>query len=495
MIAPDDIKTLKVAKYKCQTDFLFFTRYFFKSQYNRKLVIGDHHKIICSALERVIKGECKRLIINIAPRYGKTEIAVKSFIAHGLALNPSSKYIHLSYSDSLALDNSEAIKDLVSSLEYQTLFPEVQIKKDSKAKEKWYTSQGGGVLARAAGGSVTGFGAGKVDEEDKELQDTITLLDHKQQFGGAIIIDDPIKPEDADSDVQRGRVNSRFDSTIRNRVNSRNTPIIIIMQRLHPQDLCGYLTDVDPDEWEVISLPCINPENQYGLPVGEALWPFRHTLDELNKMKHDNDIVFERQYMQNPKPKEGLLFPLEDLQFYNPKEVNLSDPDFVFIAVDPAGGGSDDLSAPCAILKDGKIFIDEVIFTKLNTDFTEPAVIQMFKDKKANAGQIEGNFNWSIFANRVRMMVSEQLEDCEIRVHKATTNKHVRILAQSAFIKNKMYFRADYNKIPQYNRFMQNLTSYLRIHEGVLASKHDDAPDSLAMVAKYFQLNFSHIWD
>lgn len=495
MTTTDELKELKVAKYKCQTDFLFFTRYFFKSQYNRKLVIGDHHRIICNALERVIKGECKRLIINIAPRYGKTEIAVKSFIAHGLALNPSSKYIHLSYSDSLALDNSEAIKDLVTSAEYQQLFPNVQIKKDSKAKEKWYTTQGGGVLARAAGGSVTGFGAGKVDEEDIELNDVLSELEIKKQFGGAIVIDDPIKPEDADSDVQRGRVNSRFDSTIRNRVNSRNTPIIIIMQRLHPQDLCGYLQDIDPDEWEVISLPCINTENAYGLEVGAALWPFRHTLEELLKMKHDNDIVFERQYMQNPKPKEGLLFPLEDLRFYDPNDIDLSDPDFVFSFIDPAGGGSDDLSAPVAILKGDKIFIDEVIYTKLNTDFTEPACVELLTRRKANAAHIEGNFNWEIFAKRVRMQVQEQLEDCEIRILKATTNKHVRILAQSAFIKNKMYFRADYAKIPMYNRFMQNLTSYLRIHEGVIASKHDDAPDSLAGVGKYFQLNFSHIWD
>lgn len=223
--------------------FTFFTRYFFKQNHNRKFVIGDHHELICDVLEKVLKGEIIRLIINVAPRYSKTELAVKNFIAHGLALNPSAKFIHLSYSDSLALDNSEEIKDMVQSFPYTQLFQDVIVKKDSKSKKKWYTTSGGGVYATAAGGQVTGFGAGKVEDmDDSEMEEM--FINEKEGFGGAIIIDDPIKPDDADSDVIRERINQRFDSTIRNRTNSRNTPIIIIMQRLHPNDLCGYLMNV-----------------------------------------------------------------------------------------------------------------------------------------------------------------------------------------------------------------------------------------------------------
>src|SRR5688572_6695393 len=206
---------IEVAAFKCLASLMFMIRYMFKAYQKRKFVIGDHHEIIVDALERVLRGELKRLIINIAPRYGKTEIAVKHFVAHGLALNPAAKFIHLSYSDMLALDNSEEIRDIIQEAEYQELFPYVQLAPDSKAKKKWYTTQGGGVYATSAAGQVTGFGAGRVDEEteeDKELiSEVVDLIssvdagtdDHpillKRKFGGAIIIDDPIKPEDADS--------------------------------------------------------------------------------------------------------------------------------------------------------------------------------------------------------------------------------------------------------------------------------------------------------
>jgi hypothetical protein len=87
----EEIKKLKVAKVKCKKDTLFFVRYFFKKRFNRKFVIGEHHEKICKKLDDVYSGKTKRLIINIAPRYGKTEVAVKNFIAKGLAHNPSCK--------------------------------------------------------------------------------------------------------------------------------------------------------------------------------------------------------------------------------------------------------------------------------------------------------------------------------------------------------------------------------------------------------------------
>ena len=160
------IKELKVAKYKCLTDTLFFTRYFFKKRFNRKFVIGEHHRIIAETLDRVIKGELKKVIFNIAPRYGKTEMCVKNLISEGLAINPAARFIHLSYSDDLALDNSDEVREIVKSAEYQEMFPHVKIKPKSDSKKKWYTSEDGGVYATSAAGQVTGFGAGQVDNED-----------------------------------------------------------------------------------------------------------------------------------------------------------------------------------------------------------------------------------------------------------------------------------------------------------------------------------------
>ena len=155
----------EVLQNKLISDTLFFTRYFFKVRFKRKFVVSSHHEIICNALNDVLNGKIKRLAISIAPRYGKTELAVKNFIAAGLAINPSSKFIHLSYSQSLALDNSEECRDFIQEKEYKDIFPYVKMDKSSTAKNKWYTSEGGGVYATATGGQITGFGAGEVDEE------------------------------------------------------------------------------------------------------------------------------------------------------------------------------------------------------------------------------------------------------------------------------------------------------------------------------------------
>ncbi|HEV7378186.1 MAG TPA: hypothetical protein VGN64_00220, partial [Dyadobacter sp.] len=312
-------KFIKMARLATQQSLLDYTCYFFKHIQNQKFVINQHHKQICDILERVLSGELKKVMINIAPRYGKTEVAVKNFISHGLALNPASKYIHLSYSDDLALDNSEGVKSIVEHEAYQELYPEVKIKKESRAKKKWYTTAGGGVYATSTAGQVTGFGAGRVDDDDDEsvkndpdfersLDELLVDTGINVQFGGALIIDDPIKPEDADSETKRERINNRYDSTIKNRVNSRNTPIIIIMQRLHENDLCGYLLENEPGEWHVLSLPCIYTDEDC---IEKALWPFKHTLEELRALEAQNPLVFGRQYMMNPMPAGGYLYSRE----------------------------------------------------------------------------------------------------------------------------------------------------------------------------------------
>lgn len=282
-----------IIRSKCIADTLFATRYFFYAENARRFNVGEHHKRIAEALDRVFSGECTRLIINCPPRYSKTEM-LKAFVKKGLALNPASKYIMLSYSANLALDNSERIKDAVASEWYQKLFPWVQIKRDSHAKQKWYTTEGGGVYATSSDGQVTGFGAGIVKEESAED----FAIEQGEQWGGAIIIDDPLKPLDASSPVRRQKVNDQFENTIRSRVNDRSTPIIIIMQRLHKQDLCGYLLDLEPTEWEVLSLPALSVDSE-GRET--ALYPFKHTVEELHKLRAANRFTFETQYQQNPQ--------------------------------------------------------------------------------------------------------------------------------------------------------------------------------------------------
>lgn len=284
---------------QCIADTLWATRYFFKNENGRKFNVGEHHVLMGQAIDRVFAGKCRRLMINIPPRYSKTEM-IKALVKKGLAINPASKYLMLSYSDNLALENSENIKDAISSEWYHTIFPWVELKKDSKAKKSWKTTAGGALYAVSSDGQVTGFGAGLVREEDADEDDeNFKIKTEEGVWGGCIIIDDPLKPLDAESAVKREKVNYNYDNTIQSRVNDANTPIIIIMQRLHKQDLCGYLLSKDePDDWEVLSLPALTTDEN---GVEHALYPFKHTVEQLHKLRASNRFVFETQYQQNPQ--------------------------------------------------------------------------------------------------------------------------------------------------------------------------------------------------
>jgi predicted phage terminase large subunit-like protein len=282
-----------IVKEKCENSLLFFTRYLFKENTGSKFEVAEFHKELASTLEKVAKGEITRLIINIPPRYGKTEIAVKMFIAWSLAKNPKAKFIHLSYSDALALDNSSLTKEYVQSDSFQSLWP-IELKKDSQSNKKWYTNSGGGVYATASGGAITGFGAGS---------------------GGAIIIDDPLKPDDAVSEVKRSFINNRYNTTIRSRVNSRDVPIILIMQRLHEEDLSGFLLDGGSGEdWHHLKIAALDENNV-------PLWENKHTFEELEAIRQADRYTFSGQYMQEPAPLEGGEWRKDWFQIINKAEV------------------------------------------------------------------------------------------------------------------------------------------------------------------------------
>ncbi len=225
-----------------ESDFLKFQRVFFKLQERHKFYISPHHLVIARALERVYYGDIKRLVINIPPGFGKTQLAVIGFISWCLAKNKNCKFIHSSYSDDLALLNSTAIKDTIESDEFQYLWP-TQIRPDMKSKKRWNIVDGGGLYAVSSRGQVTGFRAGKPGHG----------------FQGAFITDDPIKVSDAYSDTKRQEVNTDFNRTVMTRLmEQRKTPIIVIMQRIHEDDLSGFLLNGGSGEmWHHLCLPAL----------------------------------------------------------------------------------------------------------------------------------------------------------------------------------------------------------------------------------------------
>lgn len=278
---------------RARADLYTFARWMFRRRKGFLWQDAAHHKIICEALMRVYRGECKRLIINVPPRYSKTELAVVNFIAWALGKVPDAEFIHASYSGALAINNSAAVRSVVQHEAYAEIFPDMELGSDAKAH--WTTTAGGVMYATGTGGTITGFGAGK----------------HREGFGGAIVIDDPHKADEANSDVIRQGVIDWFQNTLESRKNSPDTPIIVIMQRLHEKDLAGWLlgdrgkdgkgpavAGGNGEVWENLCLSAWNEDNT-------PLWPEKHSADDLRRMEKAAPYVFAGQYRQLPAPPEG----------------------------------------------------------------------------------------------------------------------------------------------------------------------------------------------
>lgn len=463
-----NIRDIDVKRTWCLENTMNFTRFNFKEKTGSKFIVAKHHNIITNALDKVIKGDIKKLIINIAPRYSKTELVVKNFISYGLALNPKSKFLHLSYSDDLALDNSSEIMSTINSEYFKRHF---NVNLTGKSTKKWYTSEGGGVYAVSTGGQVTGFGAGLVEPEKDKTDEEATIDEfipaYDSEFAGAIIIDDPIKPDDAASETVREKVNNKFETTIRNRVNSRNTPIIIIMQRLHEDDLCGYLMKIEPDEWTVISLPCIETDDN-GNEV--ALWEHKHTLEELRKIESANSFVFETQYMQNPKPLEGLMyttFKEYDVIPYTKTNIRKN-------YTDTADTGSDYLCSICYVETEVGNYVTDILYTQKPMEFTEPKTAKMLTKNNTDVAIVESNNGGRGFARNVESQM-RIMGNTKTFVHwfHQSENKQVRIFNKSADVQNITYYPKGWEQMfPEYAR---HIKSYRKAGR----NKNDDAEDTV----------------
>ncbi|MCQ2105924.1 MAG: phage terminase large subunit [Fibrobacter sp.] len=406
-----------------------------------------------------------------------TEVAVKNFIAAGLALNPKSRFIHLSYSGTLAQDNSISIKNILNTDEYRRLFA-TRIKFGSDTKSRWDTEQGGGVYATSTLGQITGFGAGEVDDIDENGNPK------PYKFAGAIVIDDPIKPEDALSDVMRENVNRRFETTIRNRVNSRNTPIIIIMQRLHEMDLCGYLQKLEPDVWDVLSLPCIQENQETG--QSEPLWPFKHTMDELRKIEEANSFVFDTQYMQNPTPLEGLMYQRFKTYETMPIEAHLP---VKKNYTDTADTGADFLCSICYDEFEQGMFVTDILYTDKPMEYTEPETARMADRAGTQEMLVESNNGGRGFARNVeKNLRSLGNKQCSVSWFTQTSNKLSRIFSHSAEVQNLIYFPVDWES--RWPKFANAMKSCRKNGNNA----HDDAPDACTGMCENFQ-TFSAMTD
>ncbi len=272
-----------------------------------KFLPNWHNELIASKLEACRRGEINRLIINVPPRSLKSHAATVAFPAFIHGHHPNAQIMCASYGQDLANKHALDSRALINSLWYQRLFP-TRISPHKQAVQEFMTTQNGFRLATSVGGVLTGRGA------------------------DFIIIDDAMKPEEAFSESQRKNVNDWFDHTLYSRLNNkRKGCIIIIMQRLHQDDLVGHV--LEQESWEHVRLPAIAEvdethmiQSRYHRHVvhrkaGEALHPEREPLEVLDKMRQTmGEYNFSGQYQQSPSPLGGGLVKAIWLRYYVPGE-------------------------------------------------------------------------------------------------------------------------------------------------------------------------------
>lgn len=272
---------------------LFFTKAFYKLRTGRDFNIShpdgreSHYISISRELVRVFDGKEKRLMINLPPRYGKTELAIH-FVAWAMAQYPDSNFLYVSYSKTLATRQTQTIREIITIPEYRRIFG-VELEQSSMAKDDFRTIQGGSIYAAGAEGTITGMGAGIKGCSDR--------------FSGCVIIDDIHKPDEVTSDVIRQGVIDWYYNTMQSRLNNgEETPIIFIGQRLHEDDLPANLAK--KKEWHSLIIPALDV-------VGNALHPEMHPKAVLLKMKEEEPYTFAAQYQQDPQPAGGGIFKPE----------------------------------------------------------------------------------------------------------------------------------------------------------------------------------------
>lgn len=275
---------------------LRFTQFFYPLLTSREFIIGSpagreaHQITIAKALTKAFRLQLttQRLMINVSPGSGKSTL-VSMWVAWSMAQFPDARFLYISYSKTLAAKHTETIRRIIQLPHYKYLF-DVEIRHDSKAKEYFQTTAGGVCAAVGSTGTVTGLDAG---------------LPSLDRFSGALIIDDPIKPDEAASDTVRASVTENYRETIQQRARGLMVPFIFIGQRLHEDDLAAYLiAEKDGYKWEQVILKSIDD-------AGNAMYPEVNSMEYLlNKQKYD-PYVFASQYQQNPIPAGGALFKPE----------------------------------------------------------------------------------------------------------------------------------------------------------------------------------------
>lgn len=369
-----------------------------------------HIEAIAWKLEQVRLGKIKRLIINMPPRSAKSISASIAFSAFIHGHNPSAQIMAVSYAQNLSSNLHNDYRKIISSKWYKRLFPETHVdwKKNTEAETR--LTQRGNRFATSVGGVSTGRG------------------------GDIIIVDDPLKPDEAMSDLNRTAVNNWYSTTLLSRLNQKKEgAIVIVTQRLHVDDLVGHVTQHD-DSWEVLDLPAIAVEDQQ-IQIGPNRYHFRTKGDLLHPEREDQAVLdelkfnigseaFEAQYQQQPVPQGGNMFKRDWLTYYDHVPEIIGE-ECIYQSWDTASktGPQNDWSVGTTwLFKDGFYYLldvcrEKLTYTELRAKMIEKAIeydpsVILIEDAGVGTGLIEDLRHEGLNAVEIQPTQSK-----EIRAH------------------------------------------------------------------------------
>lgn len=404
---------------------------------------AKHIRLIAEKLTLVEQGKIRRLIINMPPRHGKSQLASRIFPVWALGRKPKRKMIWTSYSASVAQEFTRWQRDCAESERTRDIFPDLRVREDVRAAEEWQTTKGGVVYGAGVGGSITGRG------------------------GNILGIDDPFKDyEEASSEVFQERAWNWYKTVLRTRLEA-DSAIILLHTRWNTKDLTARLLEHEGDVenggmWHVLRLPAINN-------AGEALWPEHFPLEELWEIKKLLAAQFEGLYQQEPIDLVGLLFE-------NPQYVTDLPADLEQIGYwDPAFGYRDDNALAIGgnhrvddDPKTDKIFMGGGHLWKATLDKSYDLVEKWYHQHKLKKLWVEDN------AAQKSCVYELKRRGLNVEGDTATINKDIRIQSNLKMHWHRIQFLRSIE-----GDFMKQILGFF------LESKKNHAPDAASgLIAK-----------
>jgi predicted phage terminase large subunit-like protein len=374
------------------------------------------------------------------------------FSAWMLGKNPSGAVMRNSYSELLAYKFSYDVRGMVSSDKYHAVFPDIKMSSNKGSVTGWNleTAKQVSYFCAGVGGSITGFGC-----------DLLAILD------------DPIKNiEEAMSENVLEKKWDWFTSTHNSRI-EEGCSEIHIATRWSKNDIIGKLKEQNYFDYS-IEIPALINEKSY---CEENI-----TTERLFEIKSLTEgAIFESVYQQTPIETTGTLFPADQLNWFTMEDIQRK-PDSIVAVCDGADEGTDYLSLPVGYVYGQKIYIVDVVFTQSPVEVTENEVAAKLIEHNVQSATFESNSGGKIYAQNVQKCINGYSK-CYINWKQTTTNKDTRIFVKSGAVKRDFYFRKDSKRGNQYDRFINQLTSYVAGGKNI----HDDAPDSVTMMSELFE--------